>query len=334
VGLLFWQQSLGEDADVILSPAPIHKHHGGMIQDCYSRPADLYARLCADLGRPFRLRHYWGPLASVKAGDWIAAATAQLLTYDDAPELLLTYLPTLDYDLQRHGPGSEKAYYAALCVEQQVNRLLAAAGRSGYEVLVYGDYGMAAVTAPAVLPNLALRDAGLLETRSVGGMLYADLYASRAFAMVDHEIAHVYVRHAEDIPAAADVLGRLDGVDQVMDRPAQQAAGADHPNAGELLILAAEGRWLAYPWWTDRREAPDYARHVDIHNKPGFDPCELFFGFPPPAVSLDTSKVRGTHGRAGAARCVSWAATFALSAAPADLIGLASAVRDWLNEGT
>ncbi|MGB2822597.1 MAG: alkaline phosphatase family protein, partial [Phycisphaerae bacterium] len=74
VGMLFWQQSLGEDVDVLLSPAPIHRHHGGMIQDCYSRPDWLYRRLCDDMGSPFKLQHYWGPMASYKAGDWIAQA--------------------------------------------------------------------------------------------------------------------------------------------------------------------------------------------------------------------------------------------------------------------
>ena len=104
VGLLFWQQSLGEDTDMLLSPAPIHKHHGGMIQDCDSQPADLYEQLCAELGRPFKLRQYWGPLATPKVGEWIAEAVAAVLARADAPDLILTYLPTLDYALQRRDP--------------------------------------------------------------------------------------------------------------------------------------------------------------------------------------------------------------------------------------
>ena len=110
VGLCFWQQSLGEAADLILSPAPIHHHHGGMIQDCYCRPRDLYGRLCRDVGRPFNLRHYWGPMASFKASRWIADAMRCLLGMPEtAPELLLTYLPHLDYALQKHGPEDRKS---------------------------------------------------------------------------------------------------------------------------------------------------------------------------------------------------------------------------------
>jgi len=335
VAVLFWQQSLGEQADLVLSPAPIHKHHGGMIEDCYSRPADLYERLCRAVGRRFKLRHYWGPAASHKAGDWIVEATAAVLKDPDlAPDLCLTYLPTLDYDLQRFGPDSERGIFAALAVEEQIKRLCSAAVGAGYEVLVYGDYGMATTTGPAALPNLALREAGLMNVRAVRGMRYPDLYSSRAFAMVDHEIAHVYVADPADVDEAASTLAALPGVAEVMDRAALACVGLDHPNSGELVLLAENGRWLAYPWWTDRREAPDYARHVDIHNKPGYDPCELFFGWPPMSVSLDTSRIRGTHGRAGPERKVSWAATFSQPREPADLVELAAGVRDWLNEAT
>ena len=102
VAMLFWQQSMGESADIIVTPAPIHKHHGGMIQDCYTKPAGLYQKLCDQAGGPFKLRHYWGPLASVKAGDWIADSTLAVCEDRElAPDLCLTYLPTLDYDPQR-----------------------------------------------------------------------------------------------------------------------------------------------------------------------------------------------------------------------------------------
>ena len=334
VGLMFWQQSLGEDVDLIVSPAPIHKHHGGMVESCYARPADLYDRLCETVGRRFKLRHYWGPMASTKAGDWIAEATAAVMADESvAPDLLITYLPTLDYDLQRWGPDDPRSDRAATALSRQLQLLLTAAGRAGYEVLIFGDYAVAAVSG-AVLPNRALAEAGVLTARQVDSMVYPDFYASRAFAVVDHEIAHVYVPAEGDIPAVRDVLESLDGVADVLDRDAQAAVGAAHPNSGELVAVAEPGKWFAYPWWTDKRQAPDYARHVDIHNKPGFDPCELFFepfGWPPMSVSQNTARIRGSHGRVGGGREVVWATTLTLDSGPGDLIELAGAVRTWLN---
>jgi len=333
VGMLFWQQSLGEDVDVLLSPAPIHKHHGGMIQDCYSRPDSLYTRLCDDLGSPFKLQHYWGPLASYKAGDWIArAARCALTRHDLALDVCLLYLPTLDYDLQRAGTDGPKAAKALEGLKGQLGWLLETAGETGCEVIVFGDYAMGEVTAPAVLPNLALREAGLFRTRSVRGMLYPDFHASRAVAVVDHEIAHVYVPDAADVDRVRETLAALPGVGEVLDADALARRGLGHANSGELMIVAEEGAWLAYPWWTGAKEAPEYAAHVDIHNKPGFDPCELFFGWPPMTVSRDTGKLRGTHGRAGAARRIAWASTADLPGEPATLLELAAATKALLDE--
>ena len=333
VAMLFWQQSLGEDADVVLSPAPIHKHHGGMIRDCYSEPAGLYAGLCDELGEAFKLQHYWGPMASAKAGDWIARA-ARFVLSDPAlsPELCLLYLPTLDYDLQRAGPDGPKAAKALASLNDQLRWLLETAGEFGYDVIVFGDCAMGAVTKGAVLPNLALRDAGLLRTRTVRKMLYPDFHASRAFAVVDHEIAHVYVRDPADVQAARDVLDELPGIAAILDADDQAKAHLRHPNSGELVLVADQGAWLAYPWWTERKAAPDYASHVDIHNKPGYDPCELFFGWPPTAVGQDTSKVRGSHGRTGGARRVAWASTVDLNPRPATVLEIAAAVKRRLDE--
>lgn len=325
VGMLFWQQSMGEDVDLLLTPAPIHKHHGGMIEDCYSQPPDLYRQLCEQLRRPFKLRQYWGPLASAKVGDWIADATAAVMRDPSrAPDLLMTYLPSLDYDLQRDGLAGEKAAKAMRQAQAQLERILSAARASDYQTIVFGDYAIANVTQPPVLPNLALLQAGLMAVRPVRRMLYPDLHASRAFAVVDHEVAHVYVREPSDVEEAARVLGSTAGVAEV--RP-----GLTHPSAGELVIFAEDGTWFAYPWWTDSRQAPDYASHVDIHNKPGFDPCELFFGWPPPSTSLNLARVRGSHGRVGPGREVALASTLELPANIGNLLELSAFVRGLLN---
>jgi hypothetical protein len=332
VGLLFWQQSLGERADLILSPAPIHKHHGGMVDDCYGKPAALYPRLCQAVGRPFRLLRYWGPLASAASSQWIAEATAALLGMPDlAPELCLTYLPALDYDLQRFGPDHPAAHRAAAALKQQLALLETAAARAGYELLIFGDYAIAPCVAGGVIyPNRVLREAGLFATRLVRGRHYPDFHESRAFALCDHEVAHVYVRAAEDLPTVQSKLAATPGVAQLLEAAGQARLGLRHANAGELLVVAADGYWLAYPWWQRRAEAPDYAAHVDIHSKPGYDPCELFFGWPPGSVSQDPARIRGSHGGTGPTRAVAWGST-ALTEDVHDLIALAAQVQTWLS---
>jgi hypothetical protein len=169
-----------------------------------------------------------------------------------------------------------------------------------------------------------MAQAGLLTLREVAGMEYPDLHASRAFAVADHEIAHVYVRDPADIVRTAGTLRAVPGI-EIAD------AGLGHPNAGELLAIAKDGFWLAYPWWTDNRRAPDYARHVDIHNKPGYDPCELFFGWPPPSTSLDATRIRGSHGKVGPGREIAWAATFEPQGPVTDLISLARAAGQFID---
>jgi hypothetical protein len=182
----------------------------------------------------------------------------------------------------------------------------------------------------ATFPNRALLTAGLLAVREVRGRRYADLHASRAFALVDHEVAHVYVRHDADIPAVRAAIQQLPGVGDVLDRARQADHGVAHANSGELVLVAGPGRWFAYPWWTRRRRRPDYASHVDIHNKPGYDPCELLWGWPPMSTSQDTRRIRGSHGKVGPGREVAWAATWDLPGSPGSVVELATAVRQRL----
>ena len=142
-------------------------------------------------------------------------------------------------------------------------------------------------------------------------MLYPDFYTSRAFAIVDHQIAHVHVPAPDDRPTVRNLLEHLDGVALVLTPDAQRTLRVWHESrSGDFLLIASPGRWFAYPWWTSPRQAPDYASQMDIHNKPGFDPCELHFGFPPPHTSRNTSRIRGTHGRSGPGHEVAAAGLF------------------------
>lgn len=333
VGMMFWQQSLGDEAlDLVLSPAPIHKHSGGMIQDCYAKPDGLYERLARQAGGRFNLMHYWGPLASRKSSAWITDATCALLRDAQlAPDLLFSYLPHLDYDLQRHGPGSPQARKALDFTLQCVGRLKSEAQTQGYHWLFYGDYAIEAVKPDngAVFPNRRLHEAGLLKTRQIKQMLYADLFATPAFAMVDHQIAHVYTRDVHATEAAREALTGLAGIDRILDREEQAMLGIDHPRSGDLLLIAEAGQWFAYPWWTKKKQAPDFATHVDIHNKPGYDPCELFFGWPPPSVSMNTARIRGSHGRPGDK--VAWSTSLDFAATPGSMLDIARFTKAWLD---
>ena len=330
VGMMFWQQSLGDDdLDLILSPAPIHKHSGGMIQDCYAKPEGLNERLLQYTKKPFNLMHYWGPLASQKSSAWITDATCGLLADREfAPDLLFSYLPHLDYDLQRHGPGSKQAAKSLDFTMACIDRMKQDAQTHGYEWLFYGDYAIEAVEG-AVFPNRRLHETGLLKTREIKGMLYADLFATPAFAMVDHQIAHVYTRDARATAAAREALAGLTGIESILGRDAQEALGLNHPRSGDLLLVAQSGKWFAYPWWTERKQAPDFATHVDIHNKPGYDPCELFFGWPPPSVSMDTTKIHGSHGRPG--DFVGWSTSLEFAAKPVTMLDVARFTKAWLD---
>ena len=330
VGLMFFQQCLGESADQWLSPAPVHTHGGGLIMGCHSRPSDLYGRLSKHAGRAFSLHRYWGPLASAASSDWIAEAAAGLLSEPDAPDVCFAYLPGLDYDLQRLGPDHPKAARALAAVRRELELLFAAARKNGYEAAAFGDYAITTVTRGAVFPNRALRAAGLFAVRTLRGRAYPDFYQSAAYALPDHQVALVTCFDRSALPRVAEALRALDGVAQVLDRERQAELGVGHPRAGDLLLVAQPGAWFAYPWWTERREAPDYAAHVDIHNKPGYDPCELFFGRTPFSVCQDTGKIRGTHGLAGAGCEAALFSSFPIRAG--SLLDLARELQAWLTE--
>ena len=323
VGQVCWQQAIGIDSDLILTPAPIHKHHGGMIQDFYARPNGLYNNLCKKLGKTFNLHSYWGPFTSFSSSEWIANAAVELLKTGSAADLQLVYLPHLDYEMQKSGPESQKSINEFKKLEKILEMLFAAAKLAGYEVAIFGDYAITKASR-AIFPNKILRDANLFNQRKVKGALYPDIYSSKAFAMVDHQIAHVYIPDSQDITPAKIALKAAPGIKNVFSHDE-----IDHPRSGDLILEADDDCWFAYPWWDHKSEAPDYATHVDIHNKPGFDPCELFLSlWPPMSISTNTSKVHGTHGASG--HNVLWASTFKCKPVK-NIIEAAATVKDKIN---
>lgn len=330
--LLFFQNSLGANADVVVTPAPIHAPDGRTIPACYTQPGALGQMLEGALG-PFPLQHYWGPMAGLGASQWIAAAAAMVLgtsvpdfsqPADDSaaarpfadlpvgisgiqkicrggsPDLTYVYLPHLDYDFQRFGPDSPQAAKALQELAAMLCRLAEVAESAGCVLVIAGDYAIERA-GQVVLPNRALRAAGLLAVRRVGAFELLDLGASRAFAVVDHQIAHVYCQNGAAPEDAAEALAGLAGIGRMLDRASQAELGLDHPRSGDLVLEAVPGCWCAYDWWLDESAAPPYARTVDIHNKPGYDPLELFFAPDRKGTARDGNLVKGTHGRSGGA---------------------------------
>ena len=248
--------------------------------------------MTAAVGRRFKLQTYWGPMACGEASKWCAECTAALMN-QEKPDLLFSYLPHLDYCLLREGPNGKSIAKEADLLGKCLNLLLAAAKQNDYEMIVWGDYSIMEVSRP-VYPNRALLDAGLFEIRTVQGHQYPNLYDSKAMALCDHQVAHIFCSSPKDVASARSVLEKLPGVAMVQ---TSVEAGLDCPECGDLVLTADPDSWFAYSWWEDNRVAPDYATHVDIHNKIGFDPAELFWGFPFLSTCLDYSKVRGSHGR-------------------------------------
>jgi predicted AlkP superfamily pyrophosphatase or phosphodiesterase len=302
--------------DIGVTPRPSYKSDGRKLPDCHTRPLELRAELTQALGR-FPLFHFWGPATSIAASHWIADA-ARHVRRTRAPTLTLVYLPHLDYDLQRFGPHDARIANALAEIDAVAGGLIDDAQRDGARIVVLSEYGITAVATPTHI-NRALRAAGLLRVRSEDGGELLDIAQSAAFAVADHQIAHLYVADSGLIGEVRAIARALPGVECVLDRAEQRAIGLDHPRSGELVAIARPDAWFTYYYWLDDRHAPDFARLVEIHRKPGYDPVELFIDpsirAPRLAIGwrlarqalglrtlmdvipLDAGLVKGSHGR-------------------------------------
>ncbi|MCB1852319.1 MAG: alkaline phosphatase family protein [Gammaproteobacteria bacterium] len=316
---LFWWFNMYASVDYSVTLRPIYPADGRKIPALYSNPPDLYKSYQSRLGA-FPMFNFWGPQADIRSSQWIADC-ARLEFDDHRPGLQLVYLPHLDYNLQRLGPDDPAIWQDVAQIDRVAGELIDQATQGGADVLVVSEYGIEPASG-VVNINQHLRRHGLLQVRETLGWELLDAGASRAFAVADHQVAHVYLREQHDISRVADLLGALPGVAQVLNTRDQSKWRIAHQRSGDLVVVAEPGYWFTYYYWLEEERAPDFARTVDIHRKPGYDPVELFIdpdirlpkvrlalkllrkqlGFRTlmDVIPLKPQLVKGTHGRPAA----------------------------------
>jgi predicted AlkP superfamily pyrophosphatase or phosphodiesterase len=260
---------------------------GRKLPDCYSHPMDLRDRLQQALGQ-FPLFEFWGPRTTIRSSQWIANASKLVDAWHD-PTLTLIYLPHLDYCLQKFGNDLAKIGKDLREIDAVCQDLIGYYEGKGAKVLLLAEYGITDVNTPVHI-NRALRNAGYIQVKEELGLELLDAGASQAFAVADHQVAHVYIKNPENIPAIQTLLENLPGVDLVLNEKGKQLHHIDHPRAGELVVVAKPNAWFTYYYWLNDRKAPDFARTVDIHRKPGYDPVEMFAD---PTIPLLPLKIVG-----------------------------------------
>lgn len=287
----------GCGADYICTFAPIHNPDGSESLWCYTRPEMMYGDL-RDAFDHFPLKHFWGPLAGIPSSSWIISS-AIWAAEQHRPNFWYIYIPHLDYATQKNGPDSPEAAKALEELDAELGRLFAEFARihDGQSLLwlVASEYVVSPVD-HVTYPNRVLRELGLLELTDVDGTEQLDFAGSRAFALADHQHSHVFVRGEEHIGKIVDRFRREPGIAEVLTRDQLDRYELNHPRAGDVVLVSEPNSWQAYYWWLDDACAPDYARKMDIHRKPGYDPVELFFDPATKGIPLDATLVRGSHG--------------------------------------
>ncbi|MCG6133470.1 MAG: alkaline phosphatase family protein [Nostoc sp. LLA-1] len=312
---LFWWYNMYSSVNYAVTPRPMYPADGRKIPDIYTQPGKLRSQLQADLGQ-FPLFNFWGPNTSIRSTQWIAES-AKWVEEHHNPTLSLVYLPHLDYCLQKYGPDPDKVAQDLQEIDAVCSDLIQYYENRGVQVIVLSEYGITPVSKPVHL-NRMLREHGLLTVREELGRELLDPGASKAFAVADHQIAHIYVNDPFYIPKVRSLLEETEGVAYVLDDVEKPAYGLDHGRSGELIAVSQPDTWFTYYYWLDDKNAPDFARTVDIHRKPGYDPVELFldpqiklpqvkiglkllkkklgFRYLMDVIPLDADLVRGSHG--------------------------------------
>jgi predicted AlkP superfamily pyrophosphatase or phosphodiesterase len=315
VSKMFWWYNMYSTADFSVTPRPQYHADGVKAPDCYAHPADLRDRLQAELG-PFPLFSFWGPNSNIKSSKWIADASMRVDDWHN-PTLTLVYLPHLDYCLQKFGPDLPKIAQELREIDGLCEELVRFYERKGARIIFLSEYGITPVNRPVHI-NRVLREAELITVRVERGLELLDAGACRAFATADHQVAHVYVQDPTVLETVKRLLEATPGVARVLDAQGKRKAHLDHERSGDLVAVAEPDAWFTYYYWLDDAKAPDFARLVDIHRKPGYDPVELFmdpknpliklragyklarkllgFRYLMDVIPLDATLVKGSHG--------------------------------------
>ena len=306
-----WWYNMYSTVDYSITPRPNYLSDGRKIPDSYSYPADLRDQLQEQLGT-FPLFHYWGPGADIKSSEWIAKAS-MIVEEKYSPTLTLIYLPHLDYCLQKFGHDQALIASHLSEIDGLVRELVTFYEKRDVRVVLLSEYGITPVDHPVHL-NRHLREKGFIQVRTERDLELLDAGASRAFAVADHQIAHVYLNDPSITGEVTALLKNTPGVELVLDQARKKRYGLDHERSGDLVCVADARSWFTYYYWLDDARAPDFARLVEIHRKPGYDPVEMFmtsklraaykllrkklgFRYRMDVVPLDASLIKGSHGR-------------------------------------
>jgi len=320
---LFWWYNMYSTADYSITPRPLYPADGRKIFDIYTHPFSIRPEIKKDLGE-FPFPTFWGPGAGRStpqgspeaASRWIAKS-ARWVENRYHPDLNLIYLPHLDYNLQRLGPNHPAIAQDLEAVDRLTGELIDFFNSVDVKILILSEYGITPVDTPVHL-NRLFREQGWLAIKEELGLELLDCGASKVFAVADHQVAHIYLNDNSLLPRVRKLLEAQSEVARVLGESEKQTQGLNHSRSGDLIAVAREGAWFTYYYWMDDKVAPDFARCVDIHRKPGYDPVELFldptFRFPGlkigwrllkkrlgfrmlmDLIPLDASLVKGSHG--------------------------------------
>ncbi|GGN00044.1 alkaline phosphatase family protein [Dyadobacter beijingensis] len=315
VSKMFWWYNMYSTADWSVTPRPQYHADGVKAPDCYTYPPELRDELQAELGQ-FPLFNFWGPNANIKSTRWIADASMSVEKRHD-PTLTLIYLPHLDYCLQKFGPDFSKISKELNEIDEVVKDLIQFYEARNAKIILLSEYGINAVSNPIHI-NRILRNEGLISVRVERWYELLDAGVSKAFAVSDHQIAHVYLNDPSVKERVMQVLKKTPGIDLVLDKESQKEYHIDHERSGDIVVVAKPDSWFTYYYWLDDAKAPDYAHLVDIHRKPGYDPVEMFmdpknpliklragyklarkllgFRYLMDVIPLDATLVKGSHG--------------------------------------
>lgn len=312
---MFWWYDMYSSVDISATPRPIYTADGKKQSDCYTFPAELRHQLQAKLGT-FPLFDFWGPKTSIASSQWIADA-AMMAEELHPSTLTLIYLPHLDYNLQRVGPDHPSIAQDLKDIDQVCAKLITFYEALSAHVIVLSEYGITAVDQPVSL-NRVLREKSYIKVREELGHELLDAGASTAFAVADHQLAHIYVNDLSKLSEVRKLIESVPGVAEVYGEAEKKLHHLDHINAGDLVAVSKPNAWFTYYYWLDDKKAPDFARTVDIHRKPGYDPVELLldpeiklvklkvmakllkkklgFRYLLDVISLDPTLIKGSHG--------------------------------------